>query len=367
MKLELRYDPKNKRLYADKPTIMVITFIIIITVILGSFAAYRILQDRSDLQAPSDENQPLTLGVAPVSPETIPPSKEAASDAVIAQIKKAHDNKFNIIFFYDGYDNQKDALLDIKVLEEALDLVEPFASLKEIIAFKIFTTEGQKCHVERGAKKILKCDKELVDSFNRLGIDHFKLVILSPLEFVPAATVVRGKNSAIYLPTFQGALTRAELNQFLGRFFVHELGHSLGLRDEYTRDRPQEAIVDPEAAAAPSSNRAYQPAKPNCAPDEATARNWWGEYLGVVEGVDIIPGCAGRDSYFYPQKGTLMSDNPEMESFGQVSEDYLRGVLSCFFGNKESFIFPAGLEATYSAKLQNCDTFRAEFPGFWDE
>lgn len=367
MKLEFRFDSKNKRLWADKATIIVITFIIIIIVIVGGFAAYRLRQTKGDLRSPVDENQPLTLGIPPVKPETLPADGKTASEAMIADIKKQHGNKFNIIFFYDGYDDQKDALLYIKVMQEALDLVEPFKSLSGHIAFKIFTTEGQKCHVEAGAKKILKCDQEMVESFNRLGIERFKLVVLSPLDFVPNAKVARGKNSAIYMPTFQGALTQQELNRWLGQFFMHELGHSLGLRDEYSRQRPAESIIDKESADQLSSNIAYRPAKPNCAPDKETAKTWWGDYVGVFAGVDFYSGCAGRDTYYFPQENTLMSANPTTETFGQVSEDYLRGAISCFYSGKESLIWPAGLEATYSAKLKNCDTFRAEYPNFWEE
>lgn len=346
---------------------MVITFIIFIIIILGSLAAFRLSQNKQELQAPEDKNKPLSLGIAPVAPQTLPTNKNAAAEVVISEIKKEHGNKFNIIFFYDSYDNQKDALLDIEVFKQALDLVEPYKSLKDIITFKTLTSEGEKCRVENKGKKILVCDKELVESFNRLGIERFKLVILSPLSFTPAATIARGKNSALYISTFQGALTRAELNRFLGQIFIHELGHSLGLRDEYSRERPAESVIDKELANALSSNKAYQPAAPNCAPDETTAKSWWGEYIGVFKGVDIYPGCAGRDTYFYPEKDTLMSDNPGSESYGQVSEDYIRGALSCFFSNKESLIWPAGLEATYSAKLKNCDSFKGEFPNFWNE
>jgi len=367
MKFEIRYDPKNKRLYAPKTTVLAITFLVILVVTIGGLLAYRISKDKSELKTPGQESQPLTLGESPADPRNLPATKEAAAGTVIDEIKKQYGNKFNIIFFYDGYQDQKDALLYIKVMQEALNIVEPYKSLKDFMAFKIFTTEGQKCKVERTVKKILKCDRELVESFNRLGIERFKLVVLSPLDFVPAAGIARGKNSAIYIPTFQGALTREELNQFIGRFFIHELGHSLGLRDEYSRDRPQEAIVDPEAANALSSNRAYQPAKPNCAPDEATAREWWGGYMGVFEEVDIFPGCAGRNTYFYPQKGTLMSDLPEKEEYGKVSEDYLRGAISCFYAGKESIIFPAGFEATHSASLKNCDSFKKDYPNFWNE
>lgn len=367
MKFEIRYDPEKRGIYATRATVVLISVVVATILVLGGLTVYRLNQSAQKLQTPEDKNKPLSLGVAPVAPKTLPPNKNAAAGVVISELKKTHGRKFNIIFFYDGYQNQQDALLDIKVMQETLKSVEPFASLQDIITTKTMTSEGQKCQVQSGAKKLLVCDKEFVQSFNRLGIEHFKLVVLSPLDFVPAATIARGKNSAIYISTFKEVLTHGELNKFIGRFFIHELGHSLGLRDEYSRQRPAASIIDKELALALSSNKAYQPAAPNCAPDEATAKSWWGEYIGVFKGVDIYPGCAGRDTYFYPQKGTLMSDNPQKEEFGRVSEDYLRGAISCFFAGKESLIWPAGLEATYSAKLKNCDSFKKDFSGFWNE
>ena len=285
---------------------------------------------------------------------------------IFEESNSEYKNKFTLVFFYDGYDSQEEALRFIAVMKNALELVEPFSSASNIET-KIFTTPGQKCHLKKTVKTLLECDKSLIESFNRLGIERFKLVILSPLNFVPSAKVARGKNSAIYMPTYQGSLTREELTRFVRRFFIHELGHSLGLRDEYSRDRPKESIIDEQAANSLSSNVAYQPAKPNCAPDEDTAKKWWGEYLGVFEDVGVFPGCAGRTTYFFPEESTIMSDNSAKEGFGKVSEDYLRGALDCFYGNKEEITFPAGQVATYSATLSTCSAFKSEFPNFWNE
>jgi hypothetical protein len=250
-------------------------------------------------------------------------------------------------------------------MQATLKTVEPFASADNLQTHT-FTSATPKCHVEKTVKSLLKCDKSLINDINKFGYDHFKLVIVSPLNFVPNATEARGKNSVVYLSTYQGALTQDEINQFVSRFFMHELGHSLGLRDEYTRQRPSQAIGDEQAATALSGNIAYQPARPNCAPDEATAKQWWGAYLTAkIPDIGLFHGCAGRDTYVFPQKSTLMSDDPQIESYGRVSEDYLRGILDCYYGKEDRIKFPANTLVISGASAASCQAFRGRIPNFW--
>lgn len=219
---------------------------------------------------------------------------------------------------------------------------------------------------KKKVKAVLACDKSLIGLINGLGVAHFKLVVLSPLNFVPNATVAYGKNSALYMPTYRGALTQAELDTFVSRYFMHELGHSLGLRDEYARQRPQEAVGDPESAAAASSNAAFQPARPNCAPSKDTASSWWGAYvLAKVEGVGFFPGCAGNSNYYMPVQGTLMSDNPTLETYGRVSQDYLRGVIDCFYAGKQAIGFTA--KERFAGQVTSCQEFKQAYPDFWTD
>ncbi len=367
MNLELRYNKQNRQFFITRELlILLVIFGVLITLGLSwVFLRFQDKKERLTLQTPDSQVQPVE--VLGTFTEAKTPEASKAADLVIAKIKQQYSGKFNLVFFYDGYQNQDDAMTNIKLMEAALDIVEPFKSLKELITYKVFTTEGKKCNVVPGSKKLLSCDRAMVDSFNRLGIEHFKLVVLSPLDFTPNASVARGKNSAIYIPTLQGNLTKEEYNRWIGQIFTHELGHSLGLRDEYSRSRPPSAILDYNAYNSPSSNIAYQPAEPNCAPDLETAKQWWGNYTGVFSQVGFYPGCAARDSYYYPEEGTLMSAYATKESYGQVSEDYLRAIVSCFYGNKEAPVFPAGFEATYSATLSKCESFKAKFPNFWEE
>lgn len=297
----------------------------------------------------------------------IKPEEVAAASAVAEEFgvvradqpKVESGDNLTILFYYDGYQDKNLALRHVGLLQGALKNVEPFKS-SNVLHSRVITSGTEKCQVEKGPQNILRCDKSLIDDINELGIKHFKLVVLSPKDFVPNARQARGKNSTIYLPSFKGALTDEEVNVFLTRFFLHELGHSLGLRDEYKFERNDNA--SPEQI---SENIAYQPAQPNCAPDKATAQQWWKEY----ESTGLITyenGCAGMERYVYPQKTTLMSVEPEPETFGVVSEDYLRGILTCFYGAGTAY--ERALKGSSGKPLLGiCDTFKKQYPNFWTE
>lgn len=305
-------------------------------------------------------------GLVEISQSQILATSAVAKQIGVPQASNGQGKGLTILFYYEGFASTDDALRDIGLLEAALKTTEPYAS-STILSTRVFTTADQKCIVERSAKNLLHCDASLIPEINKLGIKNFKLVVLSPLNFVPNATVARGKNSALYLPAYQGVLTRTELDTFLSRFFLHELGHSLGLRDEYARQRPEEAIIDANSATAPSSNVAYQAAQPNCAIDRATAEQWWGAYITAkVPGVGLYSGCAGKTAYYYPVQNTLMSDDPQIATYGRVSEDYLRGALDCFFGAKSTITYPASDPATIASPT-TCSAFTQNYPNFWTE
>jgi hypothetical protein len=280
-------------------------------------------------------------------------------EKAIEKLKENYKNKFVIIFFYDGYDNSNKALNYIAVMKGALDILEPFKSLKDLIVFKTFTTNSQKCNTEgEPGKKLLVCDPKLINSFKNLGIDHFKLVILSPLEFFSAALPAKGSNSWITISTFLGTNTKEESKRLVGLQFAQSLGRSLGLASEF-----DSRSISSESA----SFKALTENPPNCAKDLSQAESWWGAYANIHNYVGYFKGCAENPDFIYPEEGTVMSKNPQKESYGRVSEDYLRAVLSCYYIDNHSPIFPAGETGTASASLKNCNTFKKTYPDFWEE
>ncbi|MGE5041335.1 MAG: hypothetical protein ACM3IJ_00340 [Candidatus Levyibacteriota bacterium] len=327
-KVKIKFDSEGNRLYVNKPGIFLLASTgILLLLALGIW----ILWQTNTLKVfpPGDENRP--LGVAPAA-------NGSPDQAVFDELKKNYANKFTIIFFYDGFQDQNEALGRIDVLKAALFSVEPFKSMQNSIAFKIFTTQGQACQVE-GEK--LVCDQRMLEGLGRLGIEHFKTVVISPLAFHSGSDLARGKNSLITISTDKGKLKDADYKRWLGVMFTQELGHSLGLRYEYFQ------------AKASQYKGVDIAGKPNCADSENTAKEWWGKN-GVY-----LKGCAGNDSYLYPEANTLMSDFPKMESYGAISEGYLDGAISCFYAGKDTF--------SSAGEEKSCGEFKKEYSRFWTE
>ena len=105
-------------------------------------------------------------------------------------------NKFTVIFYYEGYNSPEEAQHYVGLMQATLKNVEPFASASNLQTH-VFTSAIPKCHVRKTVKSLLVCDQSLINEVNQLGYDRFKLVIVSPLNFVPNAKVARGKNSAL--------------------------------------------------------------------------------------------------------------------------------------------------------------------------
>lgn len=270
-------------------------------------------------------------------------------------------NKLTIIFFYEGYETQQQALVDVEVMKKAFSLVEPFKSLPNAVTYQIFTTEDKKCKVDLETRYLV-CDKSLIESFRKLGTNNFKVVLMSRDEFVSVAERARGKNSWLSVSTNPPNLTPEKRKEWLGLTVTRLLGYSLGLSYEGGKETVEPSIPPEILMKTLSESK-----RPNCAPDKVTAQKWWGGYEKVFPSIGYFKGCGGHKDYYFPEEGTLMSLNPKKETYGRVSEDYLRGVLTCFYGKGDSIVFGAGKEATYSASLKSCDAFTLLYPNFWVE
>lgn len=313
---------KENRLYMDKGALVFLAGICALLIIcIVSVFLWQIKSMK--LSTPEENTRP--LGVAPDTKGLSPDEK------LLTELKKDYGDKFTIVFFYDGFKEQNEALGKIEILKAALFTTEPFKSLKDQIAFKIFTTEGRVCNID-GAGKALTCDKRMMEGFSKLGINHLKVVVLSPLVFNSSSILTRGKNSLITISTDPGKLNEADAKRWLGIVFMQELGHSLGLRYEYFTAKPSQ-FQDGDTVGLPNCSLSGQGYK----------------------------GCGGNDNAFYPEQNTLMSDDPRKERYGQVSEDYLRGVISCFYAGKENII---GLTNSQDSL---CSSFKKKFPNFWNE
>ncbi|MGE5041338.1 MAG: hypothetical protein ACM3IJ_00355 [Candidatus Levyibacteriota bacterium] len=362
----------GSRLYISKRTGLIALGIFLIGLV-GLGVGLLFLFNKTVLTTPEEEYQPLdslTLNNVAGTPTPVHTKIAQAEIKGVASSlnpgKNTQPKKLTIIFFYDGYDVQGDALGAVEVMKASLDIVEPFKSLKELIDFKVFTTDGKKCKVD-DKSHLLVCNKQLIESFRKLGVDHFKVVLMSPDLFGSTAPLAYGKNSWISISTSHTGEDNATYKRSLGLEFTNLLAHSLGLKYEYSKadkvpDFPQPppgVVVTPQSLGG----------RPNCAPDLDTAKIWWGGYSGIFPGrVGFNKGCGWDKDAYYPEQNTLMSDEPKKEGYGIVSEDYLRGVLTCFYGEEEKMIFPAGGSASESARMSTaCSAFTKDYPRFWQE
>lgn len=341
---------EKQKFYFKRP-IMLIFFIIILG-LLSALAYYAIKQRQT----------PQLIGVH----QTEIDAQSTLSRNLGASLSNLDaDKTLNLIIYYDGYQNEAIAKHYVGIIQATLRQTEPFKSANNL-EVKVQTSSKQQCKVEKTVKSILKCDHALIGQLNELKIPHFKLLVLSPLEFVPYATLAHGKNSAFYLSTYKGALTDAEIESFISMYFLHEFGHSLGLRDEYARARyDKNGDVDLDLSQQNTGSKAYIASRPNCAPDRLTAEQWWGSYVAAgVAGYN--QGCGGNKDYYYPSKNTVMGDDPTDATYGRVSEDYLRAALTCFYGQEKEVNYPNDYVQINSAP-KDCADFTKLYPNFWEQ
>lgn len=351
------------RLYVPRWLGLIFLGLIPVAAIVVGFVLYKTYA-QPRLYNPQQQFESLgTLGekIAPDAPDS------KIAEVITDHMTKDTEGKLMLIFFYDGYVTQAEANDTVNVLKETLKELEPFKSMSDLVGYKVFTTDGKKCNVE---KNQLVCDPKLIESFRKLGVEHFKVVLMSPEYFQSAAPLSRGTNSYIAISTFNKTnLGKADQRRWTGINFAQLLGHSLGLSYEMSDiESSNSAVIVPIAPPAGIPQKtALQSGLPNCATDLDTAKKWWGAYTELFKDISYNKNCEGNGNNYYPEKNTLMSNFPQKQSYGLVSEDYLRGVLSCFYGGKEAIIFPAGFSATYSASFKSCDTFTKNYPNFWKE
>ncbi len=153
----------------------------------------------------------------------------------------------------------------------------------------------------------VKVRRDFLDTLSA-KITPYKLVIIDYTGSVSCAELSKIDKVSLIILGRHRYLSLMELS----RGFLHELGHSLGLRDECV-----------ECAKGP-------PGYPNCAPDMDKAKEWWGDMVGKVKGVRFIQGCCGDWNCIRPTPSSLMNDARWAGDFGPVNERYLRRELSRF-------------------------------------
>lgn len=190
-------------------------------------------------------------------------------------------------------------------MKKKLFFTKPFDEFKDFVS--IFYIATDKKEAEQYFKPAqgtppLNVRIDLLNSISKtFGV--YKLIIIDAEGSVSCAELSSiDKLSLIIL-----GRKRYENEGSFAKGFLHELGHSLGLRDEYA-----------------GGSQLCSPGPPNCSAIKKEAEEWWGDLVGKDSRANYFSGCCGNKDYIRPTVASLMNDPDKAEDFGPVNERYLR-------------------------------------------
>jgi hypothetical protein len=157
--------------------------------------------------------------------------------------------------------------------------------------------------VDRSLYLYLDIKEEFLKNIFSSLKSNFKLMIMDEKRFFSCAQLSLPMVTSLIILGKKGYRNQKSL----AKGFLHELGHSLGLRDEG---------ISGEAKRCP-------PGPPNCATTKEEAKKWWADLVGK----ENINGCCGNKNYIRPTIASLMNNPDKARNFGPVNERYLRKVL----------------------------------------
>ena len=214
-----------------------------------------------------------------------------------------------VVFCPLHYENNADFLKDTGIMTRKLFQVRPFSEFEGRIAFsylELSPEEQSRIFKPVSAFPPLLARRDFIDGLSEKIGAVYKLVIIDAKGGQTCAELSRIDKASLLI------IGRARYNSAnsFAKGFLHELGHSLGLRDEF---------ID--------SAHNLEPGYPNCAVTKKEAQEWWGDLVGRDSRVNYISGCCGNRSYIRPTIASLMNDADKAEDFGPVNERYLREAL----------------------------------------
>lgn len=216
--------------------------------------------------------------------------------------------RLNLIFCSLNYQNSQDFQKDTEALIQRLKQTKPFDESNDFGLWyvKILREEEGEIFKRTSDFPPLKVRKDFLgDIFAKLKA-NYKLIIIDAQGSLSCAELSSVDEMSLII---LGKSRYKDANSF-AKGFLHELGHSLGLRDE---------CVDCQQL----SSAGY----PNCASSKEEAERFWGDLIGKDSRVNYISGCCGNKNYIRPTIASLMNDSDKAEDFGPVNERYLREML----------------------------------------
>lgn len=226
-----------------------------------------------------------------------------------SEVKTGAPAVLKLVFCPLNYSNQEDFLKDSGKLIERLKQARPFDEFLDKISFwRLSFSQGEEegIFVKTEGMPPLKVRNDFLNNITAEFNSAYKLVIIDALgSFSCAELSAIDKTSLIII----GRLRHKRHASFV-KGFLHELGHSLGLRDECLQ-------------CAQCSSAGY----PNCATTMEEAQKWWGDLAGKDKTVGFIKGCCGNENYIRPTAFSFMNDLDKAGSFGAVNENYIREIF----------------------------------------
>lgn len=235
---------------------------------------------------------------------------QSAPAYTIAHHKDAPDKAvLRLVFCPLHYQDNMDFLNDIGIFRKKLFKVSPFSEFEGKITFSYLnlSPEEEKLVFKPvSAFPPLLVRQDFIDGLDKKFKSVYKLVIIDAKGGQTCAELSQIDKTSLLI------VGRARYNSgnSFAKGFLHELGHSLGLREE---------SID--------SAHKPEPGYPNCATSKKDAQEWWGDLVGRDSRVNYISGCSGNKGYIRPTIASLMNDADKAEDFGPVNECYLREVL----------------------------------------
>ena len=214
----------------------------------------------------------------------------------------------NLVFVSLGYQREDNFEKDISSILARLKKTSPFREFKSLKIYLLDTGLKEKDALFKKSKNFpfLKVKNSLIQGIKRRVGGVYKLVILNKESSASAAELSSIKDISLII---LGKSSYGKKNR-IAKVFLHELGHSLGLREEN-----------------PASSQPIISGEPNCAPDKETAKKWWGDAAEENSGVDYFEVKARNKTFIKPTLRSIMNNPFKSSGYGPVNERYLRGEL----------------------------------------
>jgi hypothetical protein len=215
----------------------------------------------------------------------------------------------NLVFCSLHYKDAADFARDRETLIRRLKITKPFDEYNNFEFWYINLSQKEECKVFKPTSVFppFKVRKDFLADISAKLKGVYKLIIIDAEGPVSCAEL----SSIDKLSLIIIGKNRYKDKDSFAKGFLHELGHSLGLRDEYA-----------------GCGELCPPGPPNCAAAKKEAQEWWGDLVGKDSRVNYFSGCCGKKDYIRPTVASLMNEPDKAEDFGPVNERYLRDVLA---------------------------------------